>query len=140
MKMLLLSSLLVLMPFISQARDTMDGCGLGWEVTSDATMVATTTRGTTNVFVPPTFGMTTGTLGCKKLDLAANETESATYVLNNYANLRQELASGRGEYVEGLFEVMNCKKADQIKENYHSVVSPAQDGADLYNNLKAFCG
>ena len=102
-------------------------------------MIATTTRGTTNYFVPPSFGMTTGTLGCKKLDIASNEAESANYVMNNYANLKQELASGHGEYSEALFELMNCTKSAEIKSNFETVVAPAQDGADLYNNLKAFC-
>lgn len=139
MKKLAIIALFTAVSFVSQARDTMDGCGLGWEVTSDETMIATTTRATTNSVVPPTFGMTTGTLGCKQLSIAANEQESATYAMNNYANLKQELAGGQGEYVEGLFELMNCSKAEQVKQNYNSVVAPAQNGAELYKNLKSFC-
>lgn len=71
-KLVVLAAVLAL-PALSHARDTMDGCGLGWEVTSSETMIGTTTRGTTNAVVPPTFGMTTGTLGCKKLDIASND-------------------------------------------------------------------
>ena len=139
MKKLLLAAMVLSISAVSQARDTMDGCGLGWEITKDETLIATTTRGTTNAVIPPAFGMTTGTLGCKKLEIAANEQESATYVLNNYANLKQELASGHGEYTNGLFEVMECSNSSQIKANYETVVAPAKDGAELYNSLKAFC-
>ncbi len=138
---LLATALLVLaLPMISHARDTMDGCGLGWEVTSDETMIATTTRGTTNVFVPPAFGMTTGTLGCKQLSFASNEKEAVNYVVNNYSNLKQQLAVGQGEYVDGLIEVMNCGSADKIQSQYDTVVAPAKDGVELYQNLKNVCG
>lgn len=140
MRKLLLIALVCAAPLVSQARDQLDGCGLGWEITEDETMIATTTRGTTNAFVPPTFGMTTGTLGCKKIDVADRNQESANYVLSNYVSLKQELAMGNGEYVDGLLEVMSCGQASEIKANYQTVVAPAKDGAELYNNLRAFCG
>ena len=130
---------LVAMPLASQARDTMDGCGLGWDVTDSETMIGTTTRGTTNAFVPPAFGMTTGTLGCKRLDFASNEKEAVNYVVSNYTNLKQQLASGQGEYVDGLSEVMKCNAAT-VQQQYQSVVAPARDGVELYKNLKNVCG
>lgn len=64
-----ISSTFCLLGSVYAAQDTSpggsDGCGLGWEVTGEKTMLATTTRGTTNAFVPPTFGMTSGTIGCE---------------------------------------------------------------------------
>jgi len=139
MRKFILIATLVSLPAISHARDTMDGCGLGWEVTDAETMIGTTTRATTNAVVPPTFGMTTGTLGCKRLDFAANEKEAVNYVINNYSNLKQELAVGQGEYVEGLSEVMKCNGSD-IQKQYDTVVAPAADGVELYKNLKNVCG
>ena len=44
-----------------------DGCGLGSEVTQKKSLLATTTRGTTNGTIPPAFGMTSGTIGCDQL-------------------------------------------------------------------------
>jgi len=117
----------------------MDGCGLGWEVTESETMIGTTTRGTTNAFVPPSFGMTTGTLGCKQLAFAANEKEAVNYVVNNFSNLKQQLAVGQGEYVEGLEEVMKCSSS-KIHSQYNAIVAPAVDGVQLYENLRGFCG
>ncbi|MGE0634518.1 MAG: DUF3015 family protein [Pseudobdellovibrionaceae bacterium] len=122
-----------------QAADTMDGCGLGWQVTSGETMMATTTRGTTNNFVPPSFGMTSGTIGCKQLPFAANEREAVNYVVNNFSSLKQQLAVGQGEYVDGLSEVMSCNSS-AVRSQYNTVVSPAKNGVELYKNLKAVCG
>ncbi|MBK9038693.1 MAG: DUF3015 family protein [Bdellovibrionales bacterium] len=64
MRSIIIGAIMLAFPLVSQAKDTMDGCGLGWEVTDSETMIGTTTRGTTNMFVPPAFGMTTGTIGC----------------------------------------------------------------------------
>ena len=139
MRKLLVIAALLALPLVGQARDSMDGCGLGWEVTDGETMIATTTRSTTNQFVPPTFGMTTGTLGCKKLAFAANDKEAVNYVVNNYSNLKQQLAVGQGEYVEGLREVMNCDGL-KVQRQYQSVVAPTKDGVELYKNLKNVCG
>lgn len=139
MKKILLLTIVLALPMLASARDTMDGCGLGWEVTKGETMIATTTRGTTNAFVPPTFGMTSGTLGCKKLQFAKKDQESAEYVTANFANLKQELAMGNGEYVDGLFEVMNCRNAKSIKKDYNKVVAPAANGVELYRNLQTYC-
>lgn len=140
MRKFVILALVACAPFVSQARDAMDGCGLGWEVTDSETMIGTTTRGTTNVFVPPAFGMTTGTLGCKQLSFAANEQDAVNYVVGNYVNLKQQLAVGQGEYVEGLSEVMSCSNISKAQSQYNEVVAPAQNGVELYKNLKAICG
>lgn len=138
---LIISALSQVISEVSQARDSLDGCGLGWEVTSQETFLGTSTRGTTNLTVPPTFGMTTGTLGCKKISLAENEGEALSYVAQNYPSLKQQLAIGEGEYVDALVEVMGCgNKSDKIRSNYRTVVAPAKDGVELYKNLKeAMC-
>lgn len=125
----------------AQAADTFDGCGLGWQVTQDKTVIATTTRGTTNSVVPPTFGMTTGTLGCDKFTaIAANEKQTAEYVAKNFDSIRTQLAVGNGEYVDATAQSFNCDSASfgsQVQKNYNTVVAPAQDGIELFNNLKA---
>ena len=103
-------------------------------------MMGTTTRGTTNSFVPPTFGMTTGTLGCDKFDgFAVNEKENVKYVAKNFDSIRSQLAVGNGEYVEATAQTFNCNSAsfgEHMQKNYNTVVAPAKDGVELYNNLK----
>ena len=124
----------------AQAADTFDGCGLGHQVVEGKTMLATTTRSTTNATVPPTFGMTTGTLGCDKFSsFAANEKQSAEYVAKNFDSIRSQLALGSGEYVDATAQSFNCNSASfgaHVQQNYNTVVAPAQDGVELYKNLK----
>lgn len=130
-------------------RPTIDGCGLGWEVTDSRTMIGTTTRGTTNMTVPPAFGMTTGTLGCEQIAFAANEKEAATFVASNYQTLKSELAVGQGEYVTAMIESFGCSAeqvpaiSSQIQQKYDSVVAPTQNATQLFQNLKqevSHCG
>lgn len=123
------------------AADTLDGCGLGWQITDKKTYTATTTRGTTNSIIPPAFGMTTGTLGCDKLDIGKNDKEAADYVATNYEQLKSELAMGRGEYVDGMAAAFGCKAMSnevgaQIQKNYSTVVAPANNSVDLYKNIR----
>lgn len=137
---LVLAIAMVLGATSAMAADTLDGCGLGWQVTDKKTFTATTTRGTTNAFVPPTFGMTTGTLGCEKLEIGSNDKEAADYVATNFEVLKSELAAGRGEYVSALAKTMNCSPeafGSQIQKNYNTVVAPAATAADLYKGIKA---
>lgn len=136
---LVLAIAMVLGVTSAMAADKLDGCGLGWQVTDKRTYTATTTRATTNAFVPPTFGMTTGTLGCDKLEIGMNDKEAADYVATNFEVLKSELAQGQGEYVSALAKTMNCSSSfgTQIQKNYNTVVAPAQDAAQLYNNIKA---
>lgn len=123
------------------AQDTFDGCGLGWEVTQDKTVIATTTRGTTNAFVPPSFGMTTGSLGCDEFTgIAMNDRSSAEYVAKNFETIRAELATGQGEYVDATAQSFNCDSqafGKHMQKNYDGVVAPSANGIELYNNLKA---
>lgn len=123
-------------------RDTLDGCGLGWQVTDSRTLIGTTTRGTTNAFVPPAFGMTSGTIGCEQISFAKNEQEAATFVASNYQTLKSELAVGHGEYVSAMIESFGCPTAQvpaissKIQQNYNTVVAPTQNATELFNNLK----
>ncbi len=140
MKMIAIIAALVLTSLNASARDSFDGCGLGWEITQDKTMIATTTRGTTNAFVPPTFGMTTGTLGCDKFSgFAALEKQNVEYVAKNFEALRTQLATGNGEYVNTAASSFNCDSktfSTHMQKNYNKVVAPAKDGVELYNSLK----
>ncbi len=124
-------------------RPTIDGCGLGWEVTDSKTMMGTSTRGTTNAFVPPAFGMTSGTLGCEQLQFASNNKEAAEFVASNYETLKSELATGKGEYVNAMMESFGCSSQEatdlsaEIQSNYETIVAPANNATELYKNLES---
>jgi len=117
-----------------------DGCGLGWQVTEQKTMLGTTTRGTTNGFVPPTFGMTSGTIGCDQHDIAKKEQKAATFVVANHQVLSTELAQGSGETVQGLAFVMGCPNASQelgrSMQNHYDQIGSAQSGIELYRGVR----
>lgn len=127
----------------NMAHPTIDSCGLGWQVTDARTMMGTTTRGTTNYFVPPSFGMTSGTIGCAQIPFAANEREAATFVASNYETLKSELAEGQGEYVTAMVESFGCSAAQapaisaNIQKNYSTVVAPTRNATELFTNLKS---
>lgn len=85
-----------------------DSCGLGWQVTQKKTFAATCTRGTTNAVIPPTFGMTSGTMGCAQHAIAKKDEPALMYVLANYEPLSLEMAQGSGEYIDGLARSLGC--------------------------------
>lgn len=118
-----------------------DSCGLGWQVTRSKTFLATTTRGTTNSFVPPTFGMTSGTIGCSQHDFAKNEENAARYAVNNSEALSIEMAQGQGEILAGFARTMGCSDAvipafgQTMQENYGAVAG--QQGIELFKSVKS---
>ena len=123
------------------AGPTVDSCGLGWQVTDKKNYTATTTRGTTNVVIPPTFGMTTGTIGCEKLEIGQKDKEAADYVATNFEVLKSELARGEGEYVSALASAMGCQSSapavgHQLQKNYNQVVAPSNSALELYKNIR----
>lgn len=120
-----------------------DGCGLGWQVTQKKTMLGTTIRGTTNGVVPPTFGMTSGTMGCDKHDIAKNDMDAAKFAFNNQEPLTIEMAQGEGEYLVGFAKTLGCDDSAQgefakmTQENYESIVKEDQSALTLLKNVKA---
>ncbi len=129
-------------PAASSGEPTIDSCGLGWQVTDKHTFLATTTRGTTNAFIPPTFGMTSGTIGCEQLQFAKNEEGAVNFAVTNYDSITQDMASGRGEYLVGFARTMGCSSAasqsfgQMTQKNYKNIVG--QGGSlEMYQNVKA---
>ena len=116
-----------------------DDCGLGWQVTQEKTMIATTTRGTTNSVVAPAFGMTTGTMGCEQHSFAKKELDSAVYAAVNFDTLSIDMASGSGEVLEGFAATLGCtdsaKLGQALRANYRTV-APAANGVEMYKNIR----
>ncbi len=106
-----------------------DMCGLGWEITNKKSFLATTTRGTTNAFVPPTFGMTTGTIGCDQHSLAQADIPAAQFVASHYDALMMDMAMGQGESLQALAQAMGCSSSeafgDMTRRNFSSLTEDA---------------
>lgn len=103
-----------------------DSCGLGWQVTNKKTIAGSITRGTTNSVVPPSFGMTSGTLGCARHPWTKRETEGAVYAISNYDRLKIEMAEGHGEFLDGFARVIGCGDTQSfgraLQRNYRQLL------------------
>ena len=136
---ILMSSFSVFAAGDSNAPGT-DGCGLGWQVTQKKTFSATTTRGTTNAVIPPTFGMTSGTIGCEQHSLVKAEMKQIHYADANYENLMNEIAEGKGEFLTGFAQTMGCKDSAEFSSALQSqfgTISTANNAGELVRNVKA---
>lgn len=121
-----------------------DSCGLGWQVTQKKTLSATTTRGTTNAFVPPTFGMTTGTIGCAQHPLSQRDVDGARYAYNNFDVLSIEMAEGQGEFLKGFARTMGCDDASvdafshMTQSHYRSIMKDGKASRlEMFDNVKS---
>jgi len=92
------------------AYDTNTGCGLGnqlfREIGQDKLLFqvfAVTTNGT---FGNQTFGITSGTLGCKAPSKIAQNEKIERFVADNMDSLAQDIASGSGESLSTLAELL----------------------------------
>ncbi len=117
------------------------GCGLGAMIIKDndsAIMLAlqATTNGTSG---NQTFGITSGTSGCKKVKFAMNE-RAEEFVAANMDQLAKEAAMGRGETVDTLAELLNVEDkaafAAALQENYNAIyTSKDVKMADVLDNI-----
>lgn len=127
----------------ARAEDKSDGCGLGWQITKKTSFLATTTRTTTNAFVPPTFGMTSGTIGCSPHSFAKKDQSGVTYAMTNFDPLTLEMAQGGGEFLDGFARSMGCGDAvtgafgRMTQQKYRAIV---RDGkvtpVEMFQNVK----
>ena len=118
-----------------------DSCGLGWQVTDKKSFLATTTRGTTNGFIPPTFGMTSGTIGCEQHTFAKNDMNAVVYAATNIEPLSVEMAEGRGEFLQAFARTLGCDDSvmasfgQMTQQNYGTIMS-GQNGVEVFKNVK----
>lgn len=118
-----------------------DGCGLGWQVTDKRSLIGTTTRGTTNMTIPPSFGMTSGTMGCEQHSFAMKEMDSAKFVASNFETLKIEISQGQGEFLDAFVATMGCESnASAVRsglQSEFSTISPSQNGIELYKAVRS---
>ncbi len=119
------------------------GCGLGAMIIKDdssAVMLAlqATTNGTS---MNQTFGITTGTLGCKKTKLVLNE-RAEEFVASNMDTLAKEISMGQGESIDTLAELLNVEDkeafATALQANYNKIYSSKNvKMADVLDNISS---
>lgn len=119
------------------------GCGLGaMIIKDDSTAIMLALQATTNgIFGNQTFGITSGTLGCKKTQFVMNE-RAEEFVASNMDQLAKEIAQGHGESVDTLAELLEVSDkaafATALQSNYNSIyTSQNAKMADVLDNISA---
>ncbi len=121
--------------------NSQTGCGLGSVIIKDdssAVMLAlqAITNGTS---MNQTFGITSGTLGCKKTKLVMNE-RAQEFVASNMDILAKEISVGHGESLDTLAELLQVEdKAEfsaALQTNYNSIYTSQQvEMSDVLDNI-----
>jgi hypothetical protein len=122
------------------------GCGLGSQIIHDdssAVMLALQAT-TNNTLGNQTFGITSGTSGCKKSKLVMNE-RAAEFVASNMDQLSREIAIGHGESVSTLAELLNVQDkaafASALQANYNAIyTSEKADMSTVLDNVSTIAG
>lgn len=106
--------------------NSQTGCGLGSQIIKDdSTAIMLALQATTNgTSANQTFGITSGTSGCKKAKFVMNE-RAQEFVAANMDTLSKEIARGYGESVDTLAELLKVEDklsfASSLQANYNRI-------------------
>lgn len=106
--------------------NSQTGCGLGaMIIKDDSSAILLALQATTNgTSANQTFGITSGTLGCKRAKLVMNE-RAEDFVASNMDTLAKEIAIGHGESLDTLAELLNVEDkatfSASLQANYNKI-------------------
>jgi len=116
---------------LAAAGNTQTGCGLGNQVIKNpdsAVMYAfqATLNGTSGA---QTFGITSGSLGCKKVKFVMND-RAQEFVASNMDALAKDMSKGQGESLSTLAELLKVENKSAfyaaLQSNYNSIYANSQ--------------
>lgn len=122
------------------AANTNTGCGLGSLIIDKQGILWNVLQVTTNqIFGIQTFGITSGTSGCKSGKVAM-DSRTQEFVAANMDALSQEIARGNGEHLDTLVELLEVSDKDAFKvalqENYNKLYTNANaQSADVLDGV-----
>lgn len=123
--------------------NSQTGCGLGSQIIKqDDTAVMLALQATTNgTSGNQTFGISSGTSGCKKAQFVMNE-RVEEFVASNMDQLSKEIAMGQGESIDTLAELLNIEDkatfAASLQANYNKIYTSSNvKMADVLDNVTA---
>lgn len=130
------------------AADGSSGCGPGWYVMQDNSIVSSALRAVTNTILFPisTLGMTFGTSNCTQHKLVLKEKESLHFATMNHFELKRDIAKGTGEYLSAFSNTLGCPNPAQSRLNHNlrarypqiyndSTVDPEQVLLEVYRTI-----
>jgi len=109
--------------------DGSSGCGPGWYLFKENSILSSILRVTTNgiLFPVTTLGMTFGTSNCSKHSLVQTEQESLKFATENYFEILAEATKGQGEFITSYAVTIGCKKESidtfgkELKNSYQNL-------------------
>ena len=123
--------------------NSQTGCGLGsMIIKDDSSAILLALQATTNgISGNQTFGITLGTLGCKKTKFVMNE-RAQEFVASNMDILAKEISLGHGESIETLAELLNIEDtasfSASLQSNYNSIyTSQKVEMNDVLDNISS---
>jgi hypothetical protein len=123
----------------------MAGCGLGSALFGQQNTVlmqilAATTNG---IFSNQAFGITTGTSNCVSAGVVKAEREQAAFAEVNFQDLKRNMASGGGEFLQSFSTLLGCEEAAKpiffkmTQEKYATILPSEKSGPmDLVAGVK----
>lgn len=126
MKKFIVLSFLSLLSLPAFSSDSSSGCGPGWYIFKDNSLVSSALRLTTNgiLFPSVTLGMTLGTSNCTQHKIVRTEQESLKYATENYYELLADTSLGQGEFLSQFSDVIGCQQqtkamfSSKMRENF----------------------
>jgi len=138
-----LSAVIALGGVASATVNSQTGCGLGsMIIKDDSTAIMLALQATTNATSGnQTFGITSGTLGCRKTRFVMNE-RAEKFVASNMDILAKEIAIGHGESLDTLDELLKVQDKvafnTRLQANYNKIYSSKSvKMADVLDNISA---
>ena len=122
------------------AANSNTGCGLGSLLIDKQGLIWNLFQITTNNSTgTQTFGITSGTSGCKSGKIVM-DSRTQEFVAANMDALSQEIAQGRGEHLDTLVELLNVADKDAFKialqDNYNKLyASKDAQSADVLDGV-----
>ena len=89
------------------AADSSSGCGMGWQVAPNQSLISSSTRSIVNATFSNTIAMTLGTSGCAKHSIVKNDAKGIHFAEANLNQLAIEMARGNGEFVTSFSSVFH---------------------------------
>ena len=125
----------------SKSANSQSGCGLGSVVMAqpDSAVIYAVATFLNNLSSNQSFGITSGTSGCKKTKFVMNE-RTTEFVASNMDQLAKEIAVGNGESVDTLAELLAVEDkeafASALQTHYNSIyTSENVEMADVLDNI-----
>jgi len=122
------------------AADGSSGCGAGWYILKDNSLVSSTLRATTNgLFFNATFGMTSGTSNCAKHSIVQNDKRSLHFMESNFVALKTDMARGQGEYLGAFADTLGCSweamgaLSDTVQGQYDEIFQSGDAQTAVFN-------